>query len=499
MIPLICRFSRTVFRFGGWAGMFLCLAAGNASRAQGKHHHDAAPAAPTESGATALLISDIHFDPFHDPGKAKQLASTPVAQWGAVLKSPASADQADAFTALQEKCGAKGIDTPYPLLLATIQGMQAQQPNPDFITISGDLVAHKFDCRYKALVQPLSPDAYGEFVANTIEFVVNELRGAFPGVPIYVSLGNNDSDCGDYSLDPHSAFLARAAAAVADALPPDGRRHAQAEFVTGGYYSVTMAPPMLDTRLIVLNDVFWTAKYKNCAGKADPAPGAGEMAWFAQTLAQAHDDGQNVWVMGHIPPGVNAYETVKNSADVCGSGSASLFMDSGKMNGLMTQYSDIVRLGLFAHTHMDEVRLLTPEGGGAEGAVPVKLVPSVSPVDGNNPSFTVAKVDPPTAGLKDFDVFVASNQTGLHTTWTEDYDFDHAYGTPAFSAAAVNDLIGQFRHDPKAQTGASQQYIRSYYKGDVAKELTPFWPQYTCSLANTTAAGYKACVCGTGK
>lgn len=486
---------RGAMRWMGWSGLALGLAIAPACHAQGKHHGaDAAP--PANAGATALLISDIHFDPFHDPGKAKQLAATPVAQWRAVLQSPPSSDQAEAFAALQSKCGARGVDTPYPLLTASIEGMQAKVANPDFITVSGDLVAHAFDCRYKALVGAAQGDSYSEFVANTVEFVVNELRGAFPGVPIYTALGNNDTDCGDYSLDPHDAFLARAGAVIADALPPGERRHAAAEFATGGYYSVTMAPPMLDTRLIVLNDVFLTPEYKSCSGAANPAAGAAETAWLAQTLAQAHENGQNVWVMGHIPPGVNVYATVKGVADVCGTGSATMFMDAGKVDALLTQYADIVRLGLFAHTHMDEVQLLMPEGGDLTGAVPLKLVPSISPVDGNNPSFTVAKVDPPTAGLKDFDVFVGSNQTGQHTTWSEDYDWTKAYGEPAFTAAAVHDLIGQFQRDKKAQTGASQQYIRSYYKGDAAQELSPFWPQYACGLGNTTAAAYKTCVCG---
>lgn len=441
------------------------------------------------------MISDLHFDPFHDPGKAQQLAHTPVAQWEAVLKSPPSPDQSESFDDLQKKCHAKGVDTPYPLLVAAFQGMHARQPDPDFITITGDLIAHQFDCRYKATVQAQTPQEYSEFVANTIEFVVNQLRGTYPGVPIYTSLGNNDSDCGDYRLDLHGPLLARAATAIGDALPPGERHHAEAEFVTGGYYSVTMAPPMLDTRVIVLNDVFFSSKYKSCSGDANPAAGAAEIAWLAQTLAQAHDNGQNVWVIGHIPPGVNVYATVKSMADVCGSGSAEMFMDSAKIDGLLTQYADIVRLGLFAHTHMDEIRLL----GAADQGVPLKLVPSISPVDGNDPSFTVAKVEPSTATLKDFDVFVGSNQTGAGITWTEDYDFDRAYGRTAFTAATVASVIGEFRGDPKAQSGPSQQYIKSYFKGDAARELAPFWPQYACSLSNTTAASYKSCVCGAGK
>ena len=33
-------------------------------------------------------------------------------------------------------------------------------------------------------------------------------RKAYPGVRIYPTLGNNDSDCGDYAVAPNGAFLA---------------------------------------------------------------------------------------------------------------------------------------------------------------------------------------------------------------------------------------------------------------------------------------------------
>lgn len=471
------------------------------SAAHAKDHgkHKPADAAANNGAISALMISDIHFDPFHDPSKAPLLAQTPVSQWESVLTSPPSPEQQQAFDALQKQCGARGVDTPYPLLRSALDAMRAKQPDPQFITLTGDLIAHSFDCRFNALVHSAAPEAYADFAANTMQFVVDQLRSAYPGVPIYISLGNNDTPCGDYRLDPDSAFLARTATTIADALPDYARSRAAAEFRTGGYYSVTMAPPMLDTRIIVLNDLFLVPKYRSCAGAENPAPAAAEVAWLGQQLAQAQQDGQNVWVIGHIPPGIDPYSTVKKFRNVCGGESPVLFLVSTQIDDLLMQYSDIVRLGLFAHTHMDEMRLLAPEGStpgaSATNTVPLKLVPSVSPVDGNNPSFTVAQVDPVTAALRDYDVFVASNQTGIGTTWSEEYDYATAYHEPAFSAAAVGDLIAQFQRDPKAETGPSQQYIRSYFKGDASGELTPFWFQYACSLDNTTAKSYAACVC----
>ncbi len=61
--------------------------------------------------------------------------------------------------------------------------------------------------------------------------------------------------------------------------------------------------------------------------------------------------------------------------------------------------------------------------------------------------------------LKDYQVFVASNQTGVDTQWSEEYDFAKTYNVDAFTARNVADLVAGFKADPTAQSGASQSYI----------------------------------------
>ena len=67
--------------------------------------------------------------------------------------------------------------------------------------------------------------------------------------------------------------------------------------------------------------------------------------------------------------------------------------------------------------------------------------------------------------LKDYRVFVASNQTGVDTTWSEEYDFAKTYNEDAFTAASDGDLIAGFKADPTAKNAASQSYIRNYSAG----------------------------------
>jgi sphingomyelin phosphodiesterase acid-like 3 len=502
-------------RFSGWqitCGLWLLILAASAlcGRADAQTAHpsqDKERRNPDAVGAAdgtipALLVSDIHFDPFHDPGRVQQLVHAPISQWIPILRPPSSPQEQQAFAALQQTCHVRGIDTPYALLRSSLEAMRVQQPDAKFITVSGDLIAHSFSCKYATLFPHAAAGDYQAFVLKAISFVVEQLRADFPGGPVYVALGNNDTGCGDYRLDANSEFLARTGEVVATGVPPSEQDQVKKEFAAGGYYSVLMGAPMRGTRLLVVNDLFMSPTYSTCAGKPDPAPAMAQLAWLREQLAQARRMGQKVWVMGHIPTGIDPYSTMARFKDVCGSESAAMFLTSDKLADLLVEYADVVRLGIFAHSHMDEIRLLKADGNALQGSsdkgVAVKLVPSISPVDGNNPSFMVAQVNPVSAFLWDYAVIAASNQTGIGTTWSREYDYVQAYRADQFSPVELEKLIGEFRQDRRGTTAESEEYIRDYFVGG-APELKPFWPQYVCSMANHTAKGFAACVCSAAK
>jgi sphingomyelin phosphodiesterase acid-like 3 len=448
------------------------------------------------STVPALMVSDIHFEPFWDPGKVAQLAAAPAAGWKAILSAADSADRAQRFADLQQSCHARGMDTSYPLLLSSLNATRADAAGIKFITVSGDLISHAFSCKYKTLFPRSTPADYRSFVEKTIEFVMTSLRGNFPGVPVYASLGNNDSDCGDYQLDAHSDFLAAAGKTMTADLPPQDRKEAIETFAAGGYYSASLPLPLRHARLLVLNDLFMARRYATCSAKPDPAAAAEQIAWLRQQLERARRDKEKIWVMSHIPPGVDAYATLTKGRDICGGGTPQMFLSSEALADTLADFGDVIQLVIFAHTHMDEMRLLMPARNDADhGPVAVKMVSSISPIDGNNPSFTVAGVDPVSGVLADYRVFAASNQTGVDTKWAEEYDYAQAYKEPSFSSSSVANLVAEFKADPSAQSQASENYLKHYFVGDVSREIKPFWPLYVCGLTNHTEDSYRSCVC----
>ena len=489
----------TVLAFLGVFSFLPVVLAQGAKPAISSQSRSAVPAKAVERTIPALLISDIHFDPFHDPAKVHELAASPVSKWRSILSAPPSSDQKQAFAALQQSCHARGVETTFALLDSSLRAMRSRQSDAKFMTVSGDLIAHAFSCRYATSFPNAVPGDYQAFVLKTMSFVIEELRAPFPNMPVYVALGNNDTECGDYQLDPSSEFLAQAGRIVAEGLPLSQRQQALHDFAQGGYYSVTMAEPMRDTRLIVVNDLFLSSKYSTCSGKPDSAAATAEMTWLDLQLAQARQAGQKVWVMGHIPPGIDSYSTVAKFRNVCGGQAPVLFLSSQKMADLLIEYADVVRLGIFGHTHMDEMRILEPEGNQLpakdSGRVAVKLVSSISPGTGNNPSFTIARINPTSAALKNFDVVAASNQTGIATTWATEYDFAQTYHETQYTPATVKGLIEVFKADHEAKASTSKAYIHNYFVGDRSLELSPFWSQYVCSLDSYTAKTFATCYC----
>jgi sphingomyelin phosphodiesterase acid-like 3 len=186
------------------------------------------PAAATGDGTIqALLLSDIHFEPFFDPEKVPQLAAAPVSAWKGILASAPSADQGASFDALQQTCHARGEDTSFALLESSLQAMRKDAAEVKFVTVSGDLISHAFPCKFEAVFPKAAAGDYKAFVEKTLDFVMEEVGGALPGAEIYWALGNNDSDCGDYKLDAHSDFLGAVGEEVAKGFPAAERKAAQ--------------------------------------------------------------------------------------------------------------------------------------------------------------------------------------------------------------------------------------------------------------------------------
>ena len=460
------------------------------------------PLSPVPGTVPVLMLSDLHFDPFHDPDRIPLLAKEPISKWKSILEMPDSPNQATRFASLQQTCKAKeSTDTPYTLLRSTLDAAKGQTPAVGFVTLSGDLLVHDLDCKYRVAMSLPESTADDQsvstaFAEKTTSFVIEQVDAAFQKVPVYVALGNNDSRCNHNRLDLHDGYLQSSAPAIIAGLRGADAAEitlARRTYESAGYYAVTMPAPMRNTRLIVLNDIYMMPKFTSCEANEDRKGEQEQIEWLHKQLDAARLRKQRVWVLGHLPPSINADASLSAKGSFCSGGRAVRFQDTEDLANQMAANADTITLGIFGHTHMDEFHVLT----GTSDAVPIKVVASVSPVDGNLPSFTIGVVDLHSAKLTDYSVYEASNRTGLTTRWSQEYDFNNAYHEQGFSPLSLRDLISRLRADQAGVGVESLAYQNHLLKGANRKKLSRSWPGYVCGLDNSTSDGFKACVCST--
>jgi hypothetical protein len=415
-----------------------------------------------------LSVSDIHFNPFADPAIVAKLEAADVSQWDAIFAS-------SAVTAFSPD----GSDTNDPLLRSALGEMQTQLPSPAFVLISGDFLAHKFDKTYQQYATDKSQTAYTAFVTKTIAYVASRFRKAYPGVRIYPTLGNNDSDCGDYAVVPNGAFLAN----FRDVWRPIVGSHSfDRRFPSGGYYHADV-PGLKNVRIIALNTNFFSTDYKNPCGKPGPDPGVRELEWLEAELLLAQAEGKRVWLLFHIPPGMDVYDTEEYGGTCPNLQTQTFWKDQYAQKYLsITAARRSTIIGSFAgHTHQDEFRI-------ANGDF-IHITPSISPVFGNNPAFESIDVTR-SGGITDYTAWHLPNVT---LPWTREYSFDEAYTKSKYDTAALTELAAAIGSDPATR----QKYFAFSSSGNakVAADALAKWQGYWCGLQAMTGTAFTTCYC----
>jgi hypothetical protein len=423
-------------------------------------------------GEKFLSVSDIHFNPFADPAIVAKLEAADVAQWNAILAS----STVTTFSTY-------GSDLNDPLLRSAIGEMQKQLPSPAFVLISGDFLAHDFDKSYQQYATDKSQTAYTAFVTKTIAYVASTFRKAYPEVRIYPTLGNNDSDCGDYAVAPNGAFLAN----FRDVWSPIVRsRSFHRRFATGGYYHADV-PGLKRVRVIALNTNFFSTNYKNPCGTPGPDPGLRELEWLDAELLIARAERRQVWLLFHIPPGLDVYDTEEKGGACPTLKTETFWKDqyAEKYLSITAAHRNTI-IGSFAgHTHQDEFRI-------ANGDF-IHITPSVSPIFGNNPAFEIVEVGH-TGAIADYTAWHLPNVT---LPWAREYAFDEAYAKSKYDAATLTELAASIGSDATTR----DQYF-GYYSSGSAKstaEALAKWQGYWCGLTIMTGPAFTTCYCSAPK
>jgi hypothetical protein len=299
-------------------------------------------------------------------------------------------------------------------------------------------------------------------------------NAAFPHAQFVIALGNEDSACGDYELTARAPFLR----AVAAAWQPLVDRHRAApafvrSFSQDGFY--TAALPIAGLRAVVIDDVFWSPRYRAACGGTS---GDRQTLTDLQAALRGRRYGRT-WVIAHIPPGIDAFSTTQ-----LGRGLVVVpFLNAAPRKALLALVNDPrshVAVVLAAHTHKFAFRI---DGESGVTAAPILLVPAISPIFHNAPSFLTIDVKP------DGTIASADDHAYLDGRW-QTIGGTKTLGLTAVTGQELLALQTRLARDPELRG----KFDRLYNGGAPPEIDESNWRSYWCAATALSIGSFTACM-----
>ncbi len=299
-----------------------------------------------------LIVSDIHFNPLYgssDTGLKRKLSAASFEEWKKYFES------VPAQTGINQTL--LYMDANYGVLKSAIANMKKRLPHPAFITIAGDFIWHG------------AKPADSILKRKSVQFIAGLFKQSFPDTPIIPAMGNNDTYGDDYVLqDGH--FLND----FANAWQPNLPKSSADSLKIHGYYAYTTN----SLKLIAINSALLNngSHYQQAIAM---------LKWLQSNLA---DPGvKNVWIVMHIPPGINVY----NGANFWNPGYTKTFINT------VVKYAPKVKFCIASHTHFNDFRVFY--NIEKKPVAFMRIMPSICSNHGNNPSFDITEFDSVTGNI----------------------------------------------------------------------------------------------------
>jgi sphingomyelin phosphodiesterase acid-like 3 len=440
-----------------------------------------------------LIASDIHFNPMADPALVADLAAAEPAQWESILHR----SKLTAFSPY-------GQDSNWWLMQSAFDAMARTEPHPALVMFTGDLLAHSFPKTYKSITHDNDPEHYRAFVLKTFDFIALEFRKRFPDAKVLLTPGNNDEECGDYSIAENGVFLSDTADRAA-ALAREGEQFT-ATWKSLGSFTIEH-PTLPGVRIVSLNTVFWSNKYrstdfnKGCA-TVESAAGSALLAWLESQLADAENAHEKVWLMFHVPPGIDGFASTHPSGGAVGASQKSCADSivpmwvperSASFEKLLKRYRDTVLVSFAGHTHVDSFILIGTESDARQA---VLINPPISPVYDQNPGFRIVSFRGD-GMLADQTTYYLTNLTkagdSTRGRWKKEYTFSRQWRTRQLDGTSLTRVYNEIVSESDARARWLKLYMVSSTDAPIpASDIKGLY----CAMEALDPKSYAACACG---
>ncbi len=373
------------------------------------------------------------FGALNDTALKRKLTALPVDEWQKLFES--SPLQMTLNASLLSK------DANYAVLQSALINMKKKLPHPAFIIIAGDFIWHNATTADSVLKK------------KTIRFIAGLFKSRFPGVPIIPEMGNNDTYGNDYAMqDPK--FLKD----FANAWEPNLPRASADSLKANGYYTCKTD----NLKLIVINS--------SMLSYGSNYPQAAKMfTWLQRNLTATN--GKNVWIVSHIPPGMNGY----NNAPMWNINFTQQFVSD------IVKYSAVVKFMIASHTHLNDFRVVYDASKNMEPVSFMRIVPSICSNHGNYPSFEIAEFNNDGEVIKETNHYLNLNTIPQfknieQVIWADTLSLPSSLKLGKINANNFSKLISDIKTDKTGQL--LNNYIRFYNMG------TPIDSAYTINHSN---------------
>lgn len=411
------------------------------------------------------MVSDIHYDPFYGTPQAVGTCT-------------------DAFS---PQYGTITCDGNLPLITSAFNDVftQAQSDSDSIFLLLGDILRHEIEAfadnstsnyyqQYKV------PFQIAQQVTTTIAEMItsgfSSIQNAIPHPNLLGAFGNNDAIPHFFfsSMEDDAALVNFTQAFLAQGLISQSEQNVWKKC---GYFSrlvnstSSQSGPTTPALFLNINSVFYSDKTNiNLNGTIeDPC---GQFAWMQDELDSARANGYPAIIIGHVVP------IAKKWLDPY----IATYID------LLQAYNDVITAQFFSHTHMFTFVALTDD----DSTAPVFDIPSISPVDGNNPSYVAVSFDANWEVNEIHQRYLSEDQT----QWVDGPVFGSDFGLPSpITTSSLYDYASSLMPLDK-KDDAWQQFL-AYYEGGFISTTMDYGNskklKVICEMICTTEADLEAC------
>ncbi|KAF2894532.1 hypothetical protein ILUMI_11660 [Ignelater luminosus] len=373
------------------------------------------PKNPTEEVKKIIHLTDIHYDPFYEPG-SKTVCDTYLC-CESMSGKPENPEDGAGYWGDYHSC-----DTPWHAIVDGLKQIKKQHPQVDWVYYTGDIVSHQSWATSK------------EHNTESIRRVMQGLKDTFGSTPVYSILGNHEPHPTDlYSSDNVTNGVSTqwifdvAIEQWAHWLP----KETETTIRKGGYYTVLARPGF---RIIALNsNVCYTANLWLVYQDKDPY---GQLQWLVEVLTEAEKNKEAVHILSHIPPGDS--ECFKQW--------------SHEFRRIVDRFSNTITGQFNGHTHHDELRVFYGINNPEEVVNVAYNGGSFTTFVALNPDYRIYDVEAERYYVLDYEQWTynlteANLDSKKDPNWYKLYSFKDAYGLEKLEPSDFHDLLQRMSTD----------------------------------------------------